>query len=166
MALEVLVPVSLIDFSGLFSASVAILAEKPELFEYTLRICGKLLTHHILCVNFMQVIAGGGVNDHPDWESPIHVASSEKVPVLKELGEKSAKNSAQRATISLKPAFHPFLPSLFSSTHSSRKIRHIHSSEVPKCSGSREERSSFPLQLLFDPPIPSPTPRISDLQPS
>ncbi|GBN48465.1 hypothetical protein AVEN_17280-1 [Araneus ventricosus] len=32
----------------------------------------------------------GVVNDHPDWESPIHVAPSPKVPVLKGLGEKDA----------------------------------------------------------------------------
>ncbi|GBL73279.1 hypothetical protein AVEN_159321-1 [Araneus ventricosus] len=32
---------------------------------------------------------GGGVNDQPDWESPIHVASSRKVPVLKVVVEKS-----------------------------------------------------------------------------
>ncbi|GBO46846.1 hypothetical protein AVEN_261202-1, partial [Araneus ventricosus] len=36
-----------------------------------------------------KVIAGGGVNDHPGWDSPIHAASSQKVPVLKELEEKS-----------------------------------------------------------------------------
>ncbi|GBN25372.1 hypothetical protein AVEN_114887-1, partial [Araneus ventricosus] len=43
--------------------------------------------------------------------------------------------------------FHPFGPRLvfLLSTHSSRKIRHVHSSEVPKCAGSRGERSSFPL---------------------
>ncbi|GBM34576.1 hypothetical protein AVEN_171625-1 [Araneus ventricosus] len=33
---------------------------------------------------------GGGVNDHPGWESPIHVASSEKVQVLQVLEEKVA----------------------------------------------------------------------------
>ncbi|GBO35783.1 hypothetical protein AVEN_30134-1 [Araneus ventricosus] len=36
-----------------------------------------------------KVIAGGGVvNDHPGWESPIHVAPP-KTPILKELEEKS-----------------------------------------------------------------------------
>ncbi|GBM71768.1 hypothetical protein AVEN_190632-1 [Araneus ventricosus] len=30
----------------------------------------------------------GVVNDHPGWESPINVASSQKIPVLKELEEK------------------------------------------------------------------------------
>ncbi|GBN74330.1 hypothetical protein AVEN_113356-1 [Araneus ventricosus] len=32
---------------------------------------------------------GGGVNDHPCWVSPIHVASSQKDPVVKRLEEKS-----------------------------------------------------------------------------
>ncbi|GBN51968.1 hypothetical protein AVEN_214608-1 [Araneus ventricosus] len=31
---------------------------------------------------------GGGGNDHPGWVSPIHVFSSQKVQVLKELEEK------------------------------------------------------------------------------
>ncbi|GBO26586.1 hypothetical protein AVEN_84202-1 [Araneus ventricosus] len=30
---------------------------------------------------------GGGLNDHPDWESPIHVEPSQKAPVLKGIGE-------------------------------------------------------------------------------
>ncbi|GBN62597.1 hypothetical protein AVEN_168336-1 [Araneus ventricosus] len=30
-----------------------------------------------------------GVNDHPGWESPIHVAPFQKLPVLKELEVKS-----------------------------------------------------------------------------
>ncbi|GBL97152.1 hypothetical protein AVEN_144596-1 [Araneus ventricosus] len=30
---------------------------------------------------------GYGKNDHPGWESPIHVVSSQKVPVLQELDE-------------------------------------------------------------------------------
>ncbi|GBN03467.1 hypothetical protein AVEN_141154-1 [Araneus ventricosus] len=32
---------------------------------------------------------GGWVNDQPCWESPVHVASSQKGPVLKSLEEKS-----------------------------------------------------------------------------
>ncbi|GBL77151.1 hypothetical protein AVEN_181919-1 [Araneus ventricosus] len=32
---------------------------------------------------------GDGQNDHPGWESRIHVVSSQKVPVLKELKAKS-----------------------------------------------------------------------------
>ncbi|GBO39039.1 hypothetical protein AVEN_79524-1 [Araneus ventricosus] len=56
----------------------------------------------------------------------------------------------KKAIVTLKRAIHlcyiPVVPRLvFFSTHSSRKIRHVHSSEVPKCAGSRGERSSFPL---------------------
>ncbi|GBN99981.1 hypothetical protein AVEN_183419-1 [Araneus ventricosus] len=36
-----------------------------------------------------MVISGRGLNDHPGWASPIHVASSQKAPVLKGVEEKS-----------------------------------------------------------------------------
>ncbi|GBM52304.1 hypothetical protein AVEN_241137-1 [Araneus ventricosus] len=62
---------------------------------------------------------------------------------------------------------HPFVATLFFPTHSSRKIRHVHSSEVPKRAGSRGQRSSLPLYCRSSiPPFPSLTPPISDLQPS
>ncbi|GBO20291.1 hypothetical protein AVEN_86361-1 [Araneus ventricosus] len=62
----------------------------------------------------------------------------------------------------IKPAIHlyslPFIcPNTVFSTHSSRKVRHFHSSEVPKCAGSMGERSSLSVYSCSSiPHIPFP----------
>ncbi|GBN73983.1 hypothetical protein AVEN_223098-1 [Araneus ventricosus] len=55
----------------------------------------------------------------------------------------------------MRGSFGEAIPAGFS-THSSKKICHVHSSEVPKCAGSRGEQSSFPSTAALRSPYSIP----------